>query len=56
MTVSLNGHACVSGALTNPGTGLWYAHVDLADEVALEGAVTLTILDTAWTRRAGEAS
>lgn len=42
---ALDGHAATAGALTIPGVGLWYAAVDLADEVTLEGAVTLTVLD-----------
>ena len=45
MTFSLNGHACISGHVDIPGVGLWYASVDLADEVELTGAVVLTILD-----------
>ncbi|HEY3499764.1 MAG TPA: hypothetical protein VGK73_33965 [Polyangiaceae bacterium] len=48
MTFSLNGHACISGRVDIPGVGLWYASVDLAGEVELEGAVTLTVLDTTW--------
>ncbi len=45
MTISLNGHPCVSGHVDIPGVGLWYASVDIADEVLLTGAVELTILD-----------
>lgn len=41
-TVTLNGAAATACTLTIPGVGLWYAGVDLADETALEGAVTLT--------------
>lgn len=47
--VTLNGHAVSRLSLSVPGVGLWYAGVDLADATALEGAVTLQILDTAWT-------
>ncbi len=47
-TVLLNGHAATAAALTVPGAGLWYAGIDLADEITLEGAVTLQILDTTW--------
>jgi hypothetical protein len=45
---ALNGHACTAGVLTIPGVGLWYAALDVADEVELSGAVTLTVLDTTW--------
>lgn len=45
MTFSVNGHACIFGRVDIPGVGLWYASVDLAGEVSLEGAVTLTVLD-----------
>lgn len=45
---ALNGHACTAGVLTIPGVGLWYAALDVAGEVALEGAVTLAVLDTTW--------
>lgn len=45
---ALNNYACVAGRLEIPGVGLWYASVELSDEVALEGAVTLTVLDTTW--------
>lgn len=45
---ALNGHACTAGLLTIPGVGLWYAALDVADEVELSGAVTLTVLDTTW--------
>lgn len=48
MTISLNGHALLSGRLDIPGVGLWYASIDLADEVELSGSVTLTVLDTTW--------
>lgn len=48
MTVTLNGHACTAGLLTVPGVGLWYAALDLADEVTLSGAVAMTVLDTTW--------
>jgi hypothetical protein len=43
--LALNGHAATGGVLTIPGVGLWYATVDLADEVELAGAVTMTVLD-----------
>jgi hypothetical protein len=46
--VTLNGHAAVAATLSVPGIGLWYAGVDLADDVTLTGAVTLTVLDTVW--------
>lgn len=57
MTFAVNDHACASGALTIPGVGLWYASVDIADEVELSGAVTISVLDTTWrgTVIAGEA-
>jgi hypothetical protein len=45
---ALSGHACTAGVLTIPGVGLWYAALDVADEVPLSGAVTLTLLDTTW--------
>lgn len=45
---TLNGHPCTAAQLTIPGTGLWFASVVLAEEVALSGAVTLTVLDTTW--------
>jgi hypothetical protein len=47
-SATLNGNACASAYLTIPGVGLWYAECDLADAVALSGAVTLAMLDTAW--------
>jgi hypothetical protein len=46
--VSLNGNAATSALLTIPGVGLWYASVELAEEVTLSGAVTLQVLDTTW--------
>lgn len=47
-SAELNGSACTSAHLTIPGVGLWYAECDLAEAVGLSGAVTLTVLDTAW--------
>jgi hypothetical protein len=46
--VTLNGHAATAATLSVPGVGLWYAGVDLATDVELSGAVTLTVLDTTW--------
>jgi hypothetical protein len=46
--VEVNGNACSAAVLTVPGAGLWYAGVDLAEAVELEGTVTLTFLDTTW--------
>jgi hypothetical protein len=45
---ALNGHAATAGVLTIPGVGLWYAAVDLAGDVELSGAVTLTVLGQAF--------
>jgi hypothetical protein len=47
-TISVNGQTCISGRVDIPGVGLWYASVDLADEVLLSGNVTLIVLDTTW--------
>lgn len=47
-SVALNGNAASACLLTIPGTGLWYAGVDLTDTVALSGPVTLQFLDTTW--------
>lgn len=44
-SVTLNGNAASAALLTIPGVGLWFAGVDLAEAVALSGAVTLTVLD-----------
>lgn len=44
-SVTLNGHACSAALVTIPGAGLWYAGVDLTDDAALEGAVSLRFLD-----------
>lgn len=46
--VTLGGHAANALSLTIPGVGLWYAGVDLADEVELSGSITLRVLDTDW--------
>lgn len=46
--VTLNGHPASAALLTIPGVGLWYAGVDLAEEVALSGSITLSILGTEW--------
>ena len=48
MSATLNGHAATAALLTIPATGLWYASVDLADAIALEGAVTLVVLNQTW--------
>lgn len=47
-SVTLEGHAATAATLTIPGAGLWYANVELAEEVQLAGPVTLTVLDTTW--------
>ncbi len=47
-SVALNGHAAQAALLTIPGVGLWYAGVDLTEEVALSGSVILSVLDTEW--------
>jgi hypothetical protein len=45
---ALNGHAAVAATLSVPGVGLWYAAVDLADEVEISGSITLSVLGTDW--------
>lgn len=47
-SVTLNGNAASACLLTIPGTGLWYAGVDLLEPIQLEGPVTLQFLDTTW--------
>lgn len=47
-SVTLNGNAASACLLTIPGTGLWYAGVDLLEPIALAGPVTLQFLDTTW--------
>jgi hypothetical protein len=47
-SVTLNGHAASACLLTIPGVGLWYAGVDLADEVALSGSITLSVLGVSY--------
>lgn len=46
--VELAGHACTSGVLTIPGTGLWFASLVLSEEATLTGPVVLKMLDTTW--------
>lgn len=48
MTVTLNGIAASACTLSIPGTGLWYAGVDLAEAKALTGKVELIVLDTIY--------
>lgn len=47
-SVTLAGHPATALQLSVPGVGLWYANVDLAEEVQLAGPVELRVLDTAW--------
>ena len=45
---TLAGHACTRATLTIPGVGLWSAVVELSDDAALTGAVTLDMLGSTW--------
>lgn len=47
-SVEINGHAASTALVSIPGVGLWYAGVDLAEAVALAGAVTLQVLDISF--------
>jgi hypothetical protein len=47
-SVTLSGNAASACLLTIPGTGLWYAGVDMLEPVELAGPVTLQFLDTTW--------
>lgn len=47
-SVTLAGHPATALQLGIPGVGLWYANVDLAEEVQLAGPVTLQVLNTTW--------
>ncbi len=46
--VTLDGHAVSAATLSIPGVGLWYAGVDLAEDIELDGSVVLRVLDTEW--------